>query len=194
LLNLLNLLTLLTRPRSTFCLLALFAAFPSLLSAQAKYTAARTADLQIGVNFVGGTSDYAGRVTGVGLYTTFDFSRHFGGEFDLHQGNTGVNQVYERTYEIGGRYYRNYGRVTPYIKAMVGRGVLNYPFGEANLAYNLVAVGGGADVRVLRFLNVRGDYEGQFWPGFQPHGLTPQLFTIGVAYHFPGGLGRLKHY
>ena len=39
-----------------------------------------------------------------------------------------------------------------------GRGVFNYPaYNEANLAYNMFAVAGGVDVRVRRYLSVRGD-------------------------------------
>ena len=166
----------------------------SLLQAQAKPTAARTGDLQLGVDYVGGKSDYNGGVKGEGFYTTFDFTRRFGGEFDIHQANTSSGSVYERTYEIGARYYKNYGRVAPYAKVMIGRGVFNFPFGEANLAYNMFALGGGADVRITRYLNARADYEYQFWESFPPNGLNPQLFTIGVAYHFPGGLGRGRHY
>jgi hypothetical protein len=166
----------------------------SLLHAQAKYTASRAGDLQVGVDFVAGQSDYDGTLKGVGLYTTFDFTNHFGAEFDLHQANMPEYQEYERTYELSGRYYRNYGRLAPYVKGTYGRGVLNFKLGQANLAYNLFAIGGGADFRLTRYLNLRGDYEYQFWSSFPPNGLTPQLLTIGVAYHFPGGLRRGKHY
>ena len=52
----------------------------------------------------------------------------------------------------------------------------------------MFAAGGGADYAVLPWLNVRGDFEFQRWLSFPPSGLTPTLITIGVAYHFPGGL------
>jgi hypothetical protein len=169
----------------------------STLCAQARPTASRTGDFQVGIDYVTGSSDYANRLKGIGVYTTFDFTSHFGAEFDLHQANTQVNKVYERTYEIGGRYHRNYGRVEPYIKAMVGRGVFNFVLQGvtyANLAYNMYALGGGVDYRLTRYLNLRGDYEYQSWNSFPPNGLTPQLLSIGVAYHIPGGLKRGRHY
>jgi hypothetical protein len=167
---------------------------PSAL-AQAKHTASRTGDLQLGVNFSGAQSDYDGYFKGVGFYTTFDFTPHLGVEFDLHQNNTRQhNQVYERTYEWGARYFRTYGRLSPYAKLMYGRGVLNFPQDVANLAYNLATVGGGADLKVLPYLNVRGDFEYQRWFGFPPNGLTPWMLSIGVAYHFPGSLKRGEHY
>ncbi len=103
---------------------------------------------------------------------------------------------YERTYEIGGRYVIHHGRLDPYAKGMYGRGVFNFPPypnnptgpASANLAYNLFAIGGGVDFRLKSYLNLRGDYEWQKWLGggqvLLPNGITPQLFTLGVAYHF----------
>jgi opacity protein-like surface antigen len=44
--------------------------------------------------------------------------------------------------------------------------------------------GGGADFHVRRSLNIRADYEYQTWMGFPIADLHPNVFTIGVAYHF----------
>ncbi len=175
------------------CLLLLAA--PVLLG-QASPTATRRADLQVGAGVVVDFTDYnPDPLTGFAVYATLDLTNHLGGEMAFHQAKSGGgDQVYERTYEVGPRYHRTYGRVSPYAKGMYGRGVFNFPFGTANLAYNLFAIGGGADLRVKSYLNVRVDYEYQFWRGFPPQGLTPQLVTIGVAYHFPGGLRRGQHY
>jgi hypothetical protein len=64
-----------------------------------------------------------------------------------------------------------------------------------SLAYNEFLAGGGVDYRLLRFLNVRADYEYETWRGFSSTGgLTPQLLTIGVAYHFPGGLAKGRRF
>lgn len=158
--------------------------------AQGSPTAARKADLQIGLGAVVVKSDYdLGLFKGGAFYTTLDLREHFGAEFVLHQANLpGSLHLYERTYEIGPRYYRTYGRFKPYIKGMYGRGVFNFPYDEANLAYNLFAIGGGADVAVLSYVNLRADYEYQTWLSFPPSGLTPQVLTLGVAYHFPGSL------
>ena len=166
------------------------------LSAQAVSTATRRADLQVGVGFVSDNSDYAPqRLNGYALYTTLDLTNHYGGEFVFHQANSGQDDhLYERSYEIGPRYHRDYGRFAPYIKAMYGRGVFNFPNNVANLAYNLFAGGVGVDVKILPYLNVRADYEYQDWLSFPPNGLSPQLITIGVAYHFPGGMQRGRHF
>ncbi len=166
------------------------------LTAQAVSTASRRADLQIGVGFVGVNSDYApDNFRGFALYTTYDVTNCWGGEFVFHQANSPYgDKLYERTYEIGPRFHRTYGRLSPYVKAMYGRGVFNFPLDVANLAYNLFAVGLGSDIRVLPYLNVRIDYEYQRWINFPPTGLGPQILTVGMAYHFPGSLKRSRHY
>ena len=111
--------------------------------AQSLPTAKRRADLQVGGGFVLDHSDYEpNEIKGFAFYTTLDLKSHFGGEFVIHQANSNTgDKLYERTYEIGPRYHRDYGRFSPYVKAMYGRGVFNYPNGLANLAYNLFAFG-----------------------------------------------------
>ena len=184
---------LLTRVFFVCCLLA--GVVPA-VTAQAVSTASRRADLQIGVGYVGANSDYdPNNLKGFALYTTLDVTNHLGGEFVFHQANTSDNnKLYERTYEIGPRYHRDYGRFAPYVKAMYGRGVFNFPNDVANLAYNLFAAGVGVDVHIKPYLNVRADYEYQRWLSFPPNGLSPQVVTIGVAYRFPGALQRGRHY
>ncbi|SNT39283.1 Outer membrane protein beta-barrel domain-containing protein [Granulicella rosea] len=191
-----------TRRLAFLCLLC--SASP-LLHAQAKHAAERLGDLQIGAGFVVGKSDYGPHLLGGDVYVDFDRTSHWGGEFVVHQANaSGGSGLYERTYEIGPRYTRHYGPASPYAKVMIGRGVFNFPgyyntvtknYGPspANLAYNMYAVGAGSDLRVLDHLNVRLDYEYQRWAGFPTNGLTPQLVTVGVAYHFRSdkiGFGR----
>lgn len=178
---------------SALCLFLLGSSFS--LSGQAVATASRRADLQVGVGLILGNPDYEQRVyRGGAFYTTLDFTNHFGAEFVIHQLDTPDDlKYYERTYELGGRYFRTYGRFSPYVKAMYGRGVFNFMNDEANLAYNLFAGGVGTDFRVKPYLNVRVDYEYQRWLGFPPNGLTPQVVTFGVAYHIPGGLQGTRH-
>ena len=38
-----------------------------------------------------------------------------------------LEYLYEKTYEVGGRYYRIYRKFVPYAKVMYGRGVFNFP-------------------------------------------------------------------
>ena len=165
------------------------------LHAQASPTASRTGDLQLGAMFNLASPDYAPRTfKGYGFYGTYDFRYHVGIEGEFHQLNDpdATQGLYERTYEIGPRYVLRYGRMAPYGKVMYGRGVFNYPpvFGDpnqgpaANLAYNIIAAGAGLDYHVLPSFNVRVEYEYQRWLKFPPNGLTPELFSVGVAYRF----------
>ncbi len=166
------------------------------LNAQATPTAESAGDLQIGAMFNLASPDYfPEKFTGYGGYTTFDFRYHLGIEGEFHQINdsNSTRDVYERTFEIGPRYVLRHHRYNPYAKLLYGRGVFKYPSEEDNtgkigptatIAYNIGAIGAGLDYRVLPGLNARVDYEYQRWFGFPPHGLTPQILSIGVAYRF----------
>lgn len=161
---------------------------PVLLHAQAAPTAIRKASLQAGAGFSNADTDYLpSRVNGTTLYADYDFYHHFGVEGEFRYIKDGDTNIYEKTYEVGPRYSRTYGRFSPYAKALYGRGVFNFTYrGErvANIAYNILALGGGVDYRLLRHVNLRGEYEYQHWFGFPPNGLTPSVVTIGAAYRF----------
>lgn len=155
-------------------------------------TATRVGDLQLGGGFVFATSDYNFtpiHLLGGSFYTTFDKRNHWGGEFDFRQNRSSADStVYERTFEVGPRFFLARGPFIPYAKVMYGRGVYNFSngagFTAANLAYNMYTFGGGIDVPVRRSINIRGDYEYQSWIGFPLGTLHPNVVTIGVAYHF----------
>ena len=182
------------RTRSLLLLSLLLAATAPRLLAQAGPTASRAGDLQIGGGYSSAESDYGGRYTGFAIYADFDISRHLGLEADFHKVDKGSGStLYEKTYEIGPRYFRTYGPLVPYVKLMYGRGVFNFPpypppapqdQARANLAYNIFTGGIGADLKVRRWLYVRGDFEYQKWPSFPQNGLSPEVLTIGAAYHF----------
>ena len=177
-----------------------FCACSSRARAQAAPTASRVADLQAGVTFSFANPDYGTDWHGYGAYADLDLRYRLGLEVDFHQ-ISGPNPVlYERTYEIGPRIsYPIKYRFVPYAKAMYGRGVFDFAGTDtsgnavqiANLAFNIASFGGGVDVKTIRGLNIRVvDYEHQTWPSFPPHGLTPGVFSFGVAYHFHGNLTR----
>lgn len=163
--------------------------------AQAGYTASRAGDLQVGLGYSSANADYEyvhNRIAGLNFYADFDFKEHFGVEASFHQLDDPNSAVYQRSYEIGGRYVRHYSLarvpVNPYVKGMLGRGVLNFPK-YANLAYNIVSAGGGVDFAVRPHVNVRAEFEYQDWLSAPGAGLniTPSIISIGVAYHFDGG-------
>jgi opacity protein-like surface antigen len=163
----------------------------SALYSQALPTASRTGDVQIGAGYSIARPDYVQQTfPGFAAYADFDFRPHIGVEGEFHQVySTNGDQSYEQTYAIGGRYFRTYGALVPYVKAMYGRGDFNYPFGQTALDYNLFAAGVGADFKLGPWLRVRGEYEFQKWSSFPNGGFTPQIVTIGAAYHFAGRPG-----
>ncbi|MDE1177718.1 MAG: outer membrane beta-barrel protein [Edaphobacter sp.] len=170
---------------------------PAALLAQAAPTATKHADLQVGAGFSSVGTDYyvPNRVGGTTLYFDYDFYHHFGIEGEFRFAKDSDTGIYEKTYEVGGRYSRTYfQRFAPYGKVLYGRGVFNFAtegVTTANLAYNIVSFGGGLDYKLFPFLNLRGDYEYQNWFGF-PQGLHPNVITIGAAYHFGGLRKRSK--
>jgi hypothetical protein len=156
--------------------------------AQASPAGIRKASLQVGAGFSNADTDYVpNRVNGITIYADLDFLHHLGLEGEFRYLKDGGTNIYEKTYEVGPRYSRSYGRFSPYGKAMYGRGVFNFTYRDrrtANLAYNMIAFGGGLDYRLLQHVNLRGDYEYQHWFGFPLHGLTPSAITLGAAYRF----------
>jgi len=159
----------------------------SMAHAQAEPTAGRVGDLKIGGGFSTAHSDYGDRFNGGAAYFDFDFLPHLGVTGEFHFVSE-PNDLYEKTYEVGGRYFRPYKRFVPYAKGLYGRGVFNFPpLGDGtrpNLAYNMIALGVGTDYRVKPWLYVRADWEYQKWFGFQGSSLTPNVLTIGAAYRF----------
>ena len=166
--------------------IALLLGGSSLLHAQAVPTASRAGDLQVGAGFTIANSGYEQQsFQGFTAYADFDLRSHLGIEAEVHQFSSATgDQSYQRTYVLGGRYFRPCGPLVPYVKVMFGRGDFNYPFGATDLAYNLFAAGFGADYRIRPSLSLRGEVEMQRWSGFSSPGLNPQLVTLGIAYHF----------
>jgi hypothetical protein len=189
-----------------FAMLTLFSPFAL---GQAQPGATRAGDLQVGGTFTFAFPDYTPqKALGFGVYAAFDFRTHWGAEVGYHQ--VAIDQhspAKEQTFEYGVRYHRTYGRYNPYLKGFAGRGTFdsapNFYQHGASPSYNLVGAGAGIDTALSTRLNVRVGMEYQNWftggvsgppnsggPGtnlYLPHGLTPILYEVGIAYHFTGG-------
>jgi opacity protein-like surface antigen len=126
------------------------------------------------------------------LYGTFDLNNHIGVEGDVHLASLFKSyfDYKENSYDAGLRYAWHYRRYSPYGKALVGFGSASAPNpnqivgGSTPGTYFLFALGGGLDYSLSNKINARADFEYQRWPNFPPHGLTPPLFNVGVAYRF----------
>ena len=160
---------------------------PSLLRAQAVPTSSRLGDLKVGGAFSIANSDYYHRFNGGGAHFDFDFLPRIGVTGEFHY-VSGPGNLYEKTYEVGGRYYFPRRKFIPYAKVLYGRGVFNYPAlpdgFHPNIAYNLVAIGLGTDYKLKPWLYARADWEYQEWLGFQNSSLTPSILSVGASYRF----------
>jgi opacity protein-like surface antigen len=166
-------------------------ALPASLHAQASYTATRGGILQVGGAYSNSNSDeFANRLQGITVYSTFDITRNLGVEGDLHLLNVGTPDGYEeKSYMFGGRYvaYRHRG-LDPYGKFLIGIG--SSSINRAGVTaegtpgtYFAYGVGAGLDLRLAHNINVRAiDFEYQRWPSFPAHALTPTILSFGVAY------------
>ncbi len=187
--------------------LSMFVLLASLLMAmqglaQALPTASRAGALQVAGGYSSATSNFgggsiAGFTVSAGLDSATQLGTRWGGlgpEMNFHQVSGGQSGLYERSYEFGERYVRPVGQERPYLRAMYGRGVLNFPHNtnnvsEANLAYNMVVLGGGVEVPVQPKIALRADVEYQRWLSgvLLPGGMSPTVVTMAVVYRLGGG-------
>jgi len=143
-----------------------------------------------------------------GATALFDFNLHpkWGAEGEarwLHWNGDG-NEV-ESNYLLGPRYkvYRA-NRFNFWVKMMMGGGWVTTPTypeaGGLKGSYFVYSPGATVEYRLSHRLNVRADYEFQFWPSFTGptaysssgtplptgNGLTPNGLSVGVTYRFLG--------
>lgn len=181
----------------TFIVIGLLGALcVGVAGAQATPAAKQPIDLQAGVGYSNGDPDYSPhRDSGFTVYGDADLRHHIGVEVDFHKLTSddpqSIYRISERSFEVGGRYYWNIQRrfrFRPYGKVLYGRGTFGTNSGSNG--YNMIVGGGGLDFQVQRQINVRADFEFQRWLSFSPNDLSPNILTIGVAYHFPVGWSR----
>jgi hypothetical protein len=114
----------------------------------------------------------------------------------------GFNGQTQADYLIGPRYeFYQHDRFNFWAKFEMGGGWITtgskMPYVKGS--YFVYAPGATVDYHLNRRFSVRGDYEYQFWPSFvglptlngttfiqHNHGLTPNGFSLGVAYRFLG--------
>ena len=179
-----------------FCLSALAvllaaAAGPPRLWAQATATATGNA-LALGIVYQNADPDYGPvRSAGVGVFANYDFSRYLGVTAEVNLPTAFSSVIFlEHSYLVGVRGVYHYGRLQPYGKLLVGESTSTDNSSMHNLlnapgSYPTYAIGGGVDVRLQRQITIRAiDYESQHWMEYNPHGLTPSLFSFGAAYRF----------
>jgi Outer membrane protein beta-barrel domain len=161
---------------------------PLISHAQATATASRTGVAQLGLGGSLASPDYEQKtIKGLTVYGTFDFTRHWGIEGDVHRVSLITpTDIGEDSYLLGPRYVFRRNRLSPYAKALFGLGRFKFQpdnAPETAYTYKIYSFGAGLDIQATKHINVRAiDLEYQRWPGFGRNGLTPFVGTIGIAY------------
>jgi hypothetical protein len=163
------------------------------LHAQAAPTAVRNSSIQLGAGYSYASPDYGQKkLQGYTIYGTFNFTRHWGIEGDIHRLDIITpTDIAEDTYLLGPRYSFRFGRFMPYGKGLLGLGTFKTDYDPGTFIKNysqthkLWAAGGGVDMIASPHWNIRlVDFEYQTWPGFAKNALTPYVLTFGAAYRF----------
>ena len=140
--------------------------------------------------------DYAGggmplaspqRLFGFGAYADLKITRWIGveGEARWLRENSYIG-INEDNYLIGPRvpiHEFKRLRATPYAKALVGVGHMDFEYGKAYGRFTDLALGGGVDLRLSKHFVVRPfDFEYQLWPNWINGTLKPYGASAGIAY------------
>ncbi len=186
--------------RSALALLSLsLAGWAGLAASPAQAQARASADRTFGVAaYAGGSyarTDYGSNDTGylIGgdLSTTF---HHFQPALDVRYTSVSGPTANQSSLAGGLKLQRNFGPLRPYGDVEVGTGTIAFidptrnPDGSWYRRDNSVitAVGGGVEVRLARWIDVKADAQYQYWKlGHDQHYLTPFITSIGIAYRIP---------
>jgi opacity protein-like surface antigen len=168
--------------------------------------------LSVGVGLTDFDTDYyqpelpywSGRMIGISAWVDYSIWHGLGVEVEGSSifankptpkdefGRTIYGSVKEESGQFGIIYkYHPIHKIRPYVKALGGIGKIDFPsvnpfYTEENAG--LYSLGGGLEYKVWRNVNVRADYEHQFWKGFRngTQSLQPDGFTIGATYYLRG--------
>jgi opacity protein-like surface antigen len=106
----------------------------------------------------------------------------------------------------GGLIYRwhRYARIHPLAKVLAGFGSMDFPATSAHYpsgrpythdTRNFFAADAGLEYRITHRIDIRAEYEYQFWPDFLGHNwMKPNGFTVGALYSFKPYYPHAHHY
>ena len=108
------------------------------------------------------------KMVGITGFVDLDARSPFGVELEgrwLEWNQTAM--VHAETYSIGPRYHKDFGKLKPYAKGLLGYGDFNFPYNLATGKYLMVTAGGGLDYHLTNRIYLRTmDVEYQYWPQF----------------------------
>jgi opacity protein-like surface antigen len=177
---------------------ALLAVAVSAAAQQLPTATAPGASITVGATYSAMEAQYPQGVQGgAGVYVDLNFRRSIGLEGEIHflRQNT-ISGSHQTTYLVGPRIELHRGRFSPYAKALVGNGNLQFPYGYGYGNYLVVGGGAGIDYQLTENLKLRAiDFEYQYWPDFTLGSISPYGVSAGLSYRFlhTGGW-RHHHY
>jgi len=177
-------------------IVAVLVAAPMLAAAQAQYSAERApVSFTLGGAYSFFVAGYAGeKVMGPVANATFSpviwdhVALEAEGRWLTQNGSRGFSEF---NYLIGPLYritlVEHHG-LHPYMKGLIGAGIVEFPNHLAVGRYFAIAPGGGVDVTLNRRWRLRADYEYQIWPqspdipGMNVATIKPNGVTVGFTY------------
>jgi len=180
--------------RRLLILAAVFIA-PMLAAAQSQYSAERApVAFTVGGAYSFFDAAYGGyKVMGVTAYANFSpvIWDHVAVEGEGRWLTMNASRGFAEYNYLAGPVYRitlSEHRFHPYVKGLVGAGIIDFPNNLAYGRYFAIAPGGGVDYTVNRRWRLRADYEYQIWPqapdipGMQSSAMKPNGVTVGFTY------------
>ncbi len=169
---------------------------PILAAGQSVYEAERAPlSLKVGGEFSYFDAAYGGyKPMGVTAHVNFSpiVWDHVGGEAEGRWLILNGSQGFREYNYLAGPVYRitmsEHRTLHPYVKALVGAGVIDFPNNLAYGRYFVMAPGGGVDVSLTPRWRLRADYEYQIWPqapgipGLSSGAMMPNGVTVGFTY------------
>lgn len=166
------------------------------LVAQSAYDAERApVSLTVGGSFSFFDAGYSGYKV-MGAVSTVDFSPilwdHVGGEGEGRWLTLNGSRGFREYNYLAGPVYRialsEHHALHPYVKGLIGEGIVDFPNHLAYGRYFVIAPGGGVDLTLNNRWRLRADYEYQIWPqapgipGWPASMMKPNGVSAGFTY------------
>ena len=167
---------------------------PSLAAAQSAYSGERPpVKFTVGGSYSYFDAAYGGyKVMGAVAYANFSpvIWDHVGVEGEGRWLSLNASRGFREYHYLAGPVYHitlaEHRRFHPYVKGLIGIGIVDFPNHLAVGRYFVLAPGAGVDYTLNRRWRLRGDYEYQVWPGAPdiPGLSNPVMKPNGVSVGF----------
>ena len=175
---------------------ALLVSTPVLAAAQSQYSAERApVSFTVGGSYSFFDAGYGGyKVMGATAYADFSpvIWDHIAAEAEGRWLTLNADRGFREYNYLAGPVYRitlsEHHNFHPYVKGLIGEGIIDFPNQLAYGRYFAIAPGAGVDYTLNRRWRLRADYEYQIWPqapdipGIPSGTLKPNGVSVGFTY------------